>query len=304
MPAPKGSTISQEIGVVPVTIGNPPSFTLTAAQLGISSANFNPSFNQPPVSMNASKLGITTGNIPALTPDPPPVSINQIFGDSSQYKFLTFENGQMRLKITNNFPFAIQFGSNQIELRNFSNDSLVATFVFSGQIPSNSADSSQSVPLANVRMGAVLRIKTSMQVVGWAGKTITQTQDVVFLSSITNATIKSIFPDPAPPVPISQVFGDSAKYKHVIFETGQMSLSITNNFPFTIQFDKDTLELVNFNDTTQVVAKFGFSGPINTGLTSTSGTIQLANKQMDAILKNERSCEDQQLLRENDNGIR
>ena len=63
MPAPSGNTINQEIGAVPIDIGTPPTVNITAANLGISSANFNPSFPPQNATLTPSQLGVPTGTV-------------------------------------------------------------------------------------------------------------------------------------------------------------------------------------------------------------------------------------------------
>ncbi len=286
MPSPKGNTIQQEVGVIPVDIGTPPTFNLTAAQLGINTSKLNPAFDPQTATLSPSQLGIPTG---PLLVNLTGIQIDQKFGDTSKFTYLTFANGTMSLKITNNFPVAIQFASNQLRLVNFNSASdtsqTVATFVFSGQIAAGTSMTSTPVSLASVKMDGILKLKGSMSTVGAAGQQLNATHNISSELTIANAQIQSMVPDPAPPTAINQIFGDSTDYKFIVYENGQMSLSIANNFPFDIQFVANSLQLVNNNDTTQVVGTFVFPGKILANTTVPSSTIQLANKRMDAVLK-------------------
>ncbi|MDP1676712.1 MAG: hypothetical protein Q8L88_07565 [Bacteroidota bacterium] len=289
MPSPKGNTIQQEIGVVPVDIGNQPPASITANQLGIKSSDLNPSIDPQIDTLSPSQLGLPVG-VPFVT-DLPAIQIDQNFGDTTQYTYLVFANGTMSLKITNNFPFAIKFANNQLRLVNFNtiNDTnqTVAAFVFSGQIDAGTFAISNPVLLAGVTMDGILKLKGSMSTVGATGKQLNASHNIISELSVTNAQIQSMVPEPSPLVlPLNEVFGDSTEFKYIVFENGQMSLTINNSFPFDIQFVGNSLVLVNKNDTTQVVGTFVFPGKI-TGKSApvSSNLVQLANKRMDAILK-------------------
>ncbi len=286
MPSPKGNTIQQEVGVIPVDIGTPPTFSLSAADLGINTSKLNPTFDPQTATLSPTQLGIPTG---PLLINLTGIQINQNFGDTSKFTYLIFANGTMSLKITNNFPVAVQFASNQLRLVNFNSVSdtsqTVATFVFSGQIAAGTSATSTPVPLASVKMDGILKLKGSMSTVGAAGQQLNASHNISSELTIANAQIQSMVPDPAPPTVINQIFGDSTDYKFIVYDNGQMSLSIANNFPFDIQFVGNSLQLVNKNDTTQVVGTFIFPGKILANSTVSSSVIQLANKRMDAVLK-------------------
>jgi len=286
MPSPKGNTIAQEIGVVPVDVGAPPTFNLTATDLGINSSNLNPTFAPQTVTLTASQLGMPVGILPA---DIPSIPINQIFGDTVKFSYLVFANGTMSLTIKNNFPFGIQFASNQLRLVNFNKaaDSTeeVAIFTFTGVINTNDSATSAPAPLSGKKMDGILKLKGTMATSGATGKTLTASHNLSAIVSINNAQIQSMVPDPAPPTSIDQIFGDSTDFKYIVYDKGQMQLEINNSFPFDIKFTGDSLQLVNRNDTTQVVGKFLFTGSIAANTTGKSDIIQLATKRMDAILK-------------------
>ncbi len=287
MPSPKGNIIQQDIGVIPIDIGTPPSFNLTAAQLGINTANLNPSFPNQTASLSPAQLGIPTGvPLPAEFPGLP---INQTFGDTSKFRYIVFSNGTISLKITNSFPFNIQFSGNQLQLVNFNKPAdsteIVATFVFPGVINAGTSVTSTPVSLSSVKMTGILKMKGNMSTTNATGKTLSSGDKLDTEVAITGAQIQSMVPDPAPPVALNQVFGDSSNFKFIIFESGQMSLTINNTFPFNIQFTGNSVQLVNKNDTTQVVGTFTFPGPISANTTVTSNTVQLATKRMDAVMK-------------------
>ncbi|MHB1050544.1 MAG: hypothetical protein ACYC09_10725 [Bacteroidota bacterium] len=287
MPSPRGNTIDQQIGAIPVDIGAPPSFDLTASDLGIASANFNPSFPPQTVSLSPSQLGLPTGVV--LPADFPSVPIDEDFGDTTQFTYIIFANGTISLQITNNFPFTIQFSGNQLRLVNFNtvNDTAetVAQFVFAGPIGSNSSATSTPVSLAGVKMNGILKLKGTMSTSGATGQTLQSTDNITAQVTFASTQIQSMVPDPAPPMELNEVFGDSTGFQFIVFETGTMSLTITNNFPFTIGFAGNTLLLVNKNDTTQTVAQFVFPGTIAGNTTVTSTAVPLANVRMDALLK-------------------
>lgn len=287
MPSPTGNRIDQQIGSIPVDIGAPPSFNLTASDLGIASANFNPSFPNQSVSLSPSQLGLPTGVV--LPADFPSVPVDQSFGDTTQFRYIIFANGTIGLQITNNFPFAIQFAGNQLRLLNFNTAAdtveTVANFVFAGQIAAGATVNSTPVPLTGVKMNGILKLKGTMSTSGATGQTLTNANTLAATVSFTSPQIQSMVPDPAPPMALNEVFGDSTDFRYIVFESGQMSLSIANNFPFTVAFTGNALQLVNRNDTTEVVANFTFAGPIGANSTASSNTVQLTGVKMDAILK-------------------
>ncbi len=287
MPSPKGNTIQQEVGVVPVDIGVPPTFALTASDLGINSANLNPTFNPQTATLSPSQLGIPTG-VPLLA-EIPAIPVDQNFGDTTKFTYIVFSNGTISLKITNNFPFGIQFASNQLRLLNFNKaadtTSVVATFTFAGTIAAGSSATSAPVSLSGKTMDGILKLKGTMSTTGALNKTLTASNNLSAEVTIANAQIQSMVPDPAPPTAINETFGDSTDFKYIVFETGQMSLTINNSFPFNIQFAGNSLLLVNKNDTTQIVGTFVFPGVIAANTSATSNIVQLASKRMDAILK-------------------
>lgn len=286
MPSPKGNTISQEIGVVPVTLGQLPSFSIGASQLGVSSGDLNPQINPQTVSLSPTQLGIPTNQV--LPADFPSVPIAQTFGDTNTFQYITFADGTMKLKITNNFPFAIQFSGNTLQLVNFNtpgdSTEVVANFVFSGQIAAHTSDSATS-SLTGKKMDGIMKLKGTMSTSGATGTQLTDNDKLVSSVSITDYHLQSMVPDPAPPVAINQTFGDTTKYLNLTFESGQMSLKITNTFPFTIEFTNNTLDMYNLSDTNTAFASFVFPGKISAGATSTSNSIDLTNKKMDAFLK-------------------
>lgn len=287
MPSPKGNKIQQDIGVVPVDIGTPPTFSLTAAQLGINSANLNPSFPAQTVTFSPSQLGIPTGI--ALFAEIPSIPLNEKFGDTTKFSYITFSDGTTSLKITNNFPFNIQFSGNQLLLVNFNKPAdsteVVAAFTFTGVINAGTSMTSTPVNLAGKKMDGILKLKGTMSTINATGKTLTAANNLSSEVTFTGAKIQSMVPDPAPPVALNQVFGDSTDFKFIIFETGSMTLSINNTFPFDIQFNGNAVQLVNFRDTTQVVGTFTFPGTIAANSSVTSGIVSLNGKRMDAVMK-------------------
>ena len=91
-------------------------------------------------------------------------------------------------------------------------------------------------------------------------------------------------------VPLQQsVSNPAALYDYVVFENGEMTLSITNNFQFTVTFANPGVQLINtdmladpaINDS--VVATFVFSSGIAPGATATS-TVSISGKTMSANL--------------------
>ncbi|MEW5797753.1 MAG: hypothetical protein AB1728_01995 [Bacteroidota bacterium] len=287
MASPRGNTIDQQIGAIPVDIGVPPSFNLTSANLGINSANFNPSFPPQTASLTPAQLGMPTGT--PLPADIPSIPIDQDFGDTTEFTYLVFANGTISLQIKNNFPFAIQFAGNQLRLVNFNSapetTQTVAIFTFAGQIAANDSATSTPVSLAGVKMDGILKLKGTMSTSGATGQTLQNSNTLTARVSFASTQIQSMVPDPAPPFALNQIFGDSTNFLYIVFETGQMSMTITNNFPFTIAFAGNALQLVNKKDTTQTVATFNFPGAINPNSSATSSTVSLAGVQMDAILK-------------------
>ncbi len=287
MPSPKGNIIQQDIGVVPVDIGTPPTFSLTAAQLGINSANLNPSFPTQTVTLSPSQLGMPTGV--TLIAEIPTIPINQTFGDTSKFRYITFSDGTTSLQITNNFPFNIQFTGNQLQLVNYNTPAdsteVVAAFTFTGVINAGTSMTSTPVNLTGKKMDGILKLKGTMSTTNATGKTLTASHNLTSEVSFVGAKIQSMVPDPAPPVALNQVFGDSTDFKFIIFDSGTMKLTIVNTFPFDIQFSGNSVKLVNKNDTTQVVGDFTFAGPITAGSTVTSNLIQLGGKRMDAVMK-------------------
>lgn len=287
MPSPKGNTIQQEIGVVPVDVGSPSTFSLTAAQLGIYTSKLNPTFDPQSATLSPAQLGMPTG-VPFVV-DLTGIQIDQNFGDTTKFTYLIFANGTMSLKITNNFPFAIQFASNQLRMVNFNSvaetSQTVATFIFPGQINSGATVTSTPVPLVGKKMDGILKLKGSMSTVGATGLQLNSSHSISSEVSFANPQIQSMVPDPAPPYVLSQEFGDSTDFKFIIYETGEMVLTINNSFPFDLQFAGNTLLLVNKNDTTQIVGTFIFPGTILAKTTVSSNIVQLNGKKMDAILK-------------------
>lgn len=228
MPAPKGNTIQKEIGVVPVTVG------------AIS-----------PVVVSASQLGIPVGTIPVFAPELQ-VPINAVFGDSTVYKYLVFETGQMSLSIFNNFPFAIQFIGDSLLMVN-KNDStqVVAKFVFSGQIAPGATGNSNSINLANIKMDAGLKLKGAMQTIGLPGKTIQASDNITAQLSLSNTSIKSALAktdnfDGTTVFTVSDSavsLDDSIKVKLAKFSGGSLKIRIINKVPLrlTVQFKMDEL---------------------------------------------------------------
>ncbi|MBW7888349.1 MAG: hypothetical protein H3C35_08315 [Bacteroidetes bacterium] len=286
MPSPKGNTINQEIGIVPVSLGQAPSFSISASDLGISSADLNPQMDPKTVELNPSQLGIPTGI--NLIADFPSLPISEAFGDTNAFQYIVFADGTMGLKITNNFPFAIQFTGNKLDLVNYNvpGDSVevVASFTFTGPIAAKSFQSATS-PLNGKKMDGILKLKGEMSTSGAAGQQLSDNDKLVGEVSVTNYHLQSIVPDPAQPVAINETFGDTTKYLNITFENGQMSLQITNTFPFTIGFAGNKLDMYNLSDTNTIFASFIFPGTISSGATVSSNTIDLANKKMDAMLK-------------------
>lgn len=287
MPSPKGNTIQQEVGVIPVDIGTLPSVSLTATQLGINSANLNPSFPNQTVTFSPAQLGVPTGV--TLIAEIPTIPLNQTFGDTSKFSYIVLSNGSISLKITNNFPFAIQFASNQVTLVNYNKPSdstqVVATFTFSGTIAAGATATSAPSTLAGKTMDGIMKLKGTMSTTGAVGKTLTASNNLTAEVSFASPQIQSMVPDPAPPFTLNQTVGDSTDYKFITFESGTMTVKIVNSFPFDILFASNQIQLVNASDTTQVVGTFVFPGTIAANTTVTSSAVLLANRRMNAIMK-------------------
>ena len=229
MPAPRGNTTIQEIGVVPFTVPTIPSSIITPTQLGLSA-----------------------GPVDGATPDPPPIPFRTVFGDSTTYKYIVFENGQMTLSITNNFPFAIQIDGGLVQMVN-NNDTteVVANFEFASPIQPGITVSSNVEDLADRKMDAGLVMKGAVQIINWAGTTISPQDNIVAQAVISNSNIKSALAKTETfdgtnviAVPDSAVLlDDSIKVKFAKFVNGQMQVRIINrvSLQLTVEFKIDEL---------------------------------------------------------------
>lgn len=231
MPSPQGNTIDQEMGAVPVSLGIPPSVSVTASQLGLS-----------------------TGTVPPSTPDPPAISVNQTLGDSTSYKWLIYDSGQMTLSVKNNFQFSIQFVGNSVQLVNLDDTTqVVGTFTFTGPIASGATAQSGTVQLAGVRMYAGLKLKASIQIISWAGKSIASGDNITATLGLTNGLISTALVNTLNfsetdviTVPDSAVLlDDSIKVKLAKFQSGGMKVRIINNAALSLTVEFKISELID-----------------------------------------------------------
>ena len=109
-----------------------------------------------------------------------------------------------------------------------------------------------------------------------------------------NVTFKDMFGVDPPALPYpgpdasalinNNIANPSPAYDYVVFENGRMSLTITNTFPFAIQFQNPGVQLINTDQGGGLVATFVFptiaSGQSRTSTADVSGKLMSANLKM------------------------
>ena len=232
MPSPRGNKIDQQMGAVPVSLGVPPSITLSPSQ-----------------------LGLPTGTIP-----PAPIGkdtsfpVNNVLGDSTSYKWLIYDSGQMTLTVANNFQFSIQFVGNTVQLVNLDDTTqVVGTFAFTGPIAAGTSVPSSTVQLAGKRMYAGLKLKATIQTISMPGKTITSTDNITATLGLANGLISTALVNTLNfsetdviTVPDSAVqLDDSIKVKLAKFQSGKMNVRIVNNAALSLTVEFKIAELID-----------------------------------------------------------
>ncbi len=231
MPTVQGSTINQEINVVPFAVPSPKPVSLTVADLF---------------------PGLPTG-VPLVGVTDQTVNISQpidVSPDGSSI-WLKFDAGTMTLTIQNTFPFAIQFTdangivTNKLDL---VNDTLatttIATFAFTGSIPANQqATSSPASSLIGKTMYKKVRMKGTIKTIGIAGTTLKSTDGIVSTLNIVGATIESALAKLTADfsgLTVTDTSGnvlldDSIRVQIAQFQSGFMRVKIVNNVALGIK---------------------------------------------------------------------
>ena len=220
-PAP--SSVSQKLGLVPLSVPSIPDVTV----------NFKSLFGVDPGS------GVTYPGHDTT------VALNNVIANpTATYDYIVYQDGLMSLTITNNFPFAISFQSG-VQLVNVDQDlATVATFAFT-TIPANSPVTKTAI-VSGKLMSANLKMQSTITTSGVTGKTITNSQNLVSHLTIGGtsggvATLQSakvqltasypVFNNPDSAV---QLIDDSTKIKRAEFSDGGFQVKITNDIATSI----------------------------------------------------------------------
>ncbi|HTR81029.1 MAG TPA: hypothetical protein VMM58_05305 [Bacteroidota bacterium] len=231
---PEPTTISQKLGVVPLSVPSIPDVNVT----------FQDIFGVDPGS------GITY-----LGPDATAPLNNNINNPTATYDYLVFDDGQMSLTITNNFPFAVSF-QNGVQLSNSDLGlAVVANFGFT-TISAHSQVTKQAV-VSGKLMSANLKMQSTITTSGASGQTITNSQNLVSHLAISGttgptATLKSAKVELATTYPVYnqpdsavQLVDDSTKIKRAEFSDGSFQIKIANGIATSIAVDFEVPEFVN-----------------------------------------------------------
>ena len=220
-PAP--SSVSQKLGLVPLTVPTIPDVTISFKDL----------------------FGVDPGNgITYLGPDATVTLNNVISNPTATYDYLVFQDGLMTLQITNNFPFAISFQSG-VQLVNVDQDqAVVANFAFTTIAANSSATKTANV--SGKLMSANLKMQSTVTTSGASGKTVTNTQTLVShltiggtsggIATLQKAKVQlsvsyPVFNNPDSAV---QLIDDSTKIKRAEFSDGGFQIKITNDISTSI----------------------------------------------------------------------
>ena len=232
---PASSSVSNKLGLVPLSIPSIPAVNVT----------FKDMFGSDPPT------------VPYPGPDATAPVTDNIANPSATYDYVVFANGRMSLTITNTFPFAISFQSPGVQLINLDQGgSVVATFVFptigAGQNATSTSDVSGKLMSANLKMS--FTVQTS----GITGKTITSTEGLSAQLSIDGGTtgstatlqsakvqLSSNYPVASIPDSAIQLIDDSTKIKRAEFSDGKFQIKITNDIATSIYVDFKLGEFVD-----------------------------------------------------------
>ena len=204
----------------------------------------------PGINMTFQEL---TGQSPPGAPWPgAEISSNQnrqVLGDTASYDYLIYEEGQMRLTITNTFPFDITFAPGGIDLVDTTvvpAGVTIGTFPI-GVVSKNNGSVSASITLNGKRTASALRMRFRFQTIDLAGKTVTAAQHVTAALAITrngtgNPTLSeakmklaNAFYLPVTDIRDSvQKLDDSTYIRTAEFTDGSFDITIENRIPFDV----------------------------------------------------------------------
>ena len=232
---PSSSSVSNKLGLVPLSIPTIPTVSVTFKDM----------------------FGVDPPAVPYPGADASaPVSDN-IANPNPTYDYVVFDNGRMSLTITNTFPFAISFQNPGVQLINTDQgQGVVATFVFSTIGANQSATSTADV--SGKLMSANLKISFTVQTSGITGKTITSAQGLTAQLNIdggsagSTATLQSAkvqlssdYPVASIPDSAIQLVDDSTKIKRAEFKDGKFQITVTNDIATSIAVDFRLNEFVD-----------------------------------------------------------
>jgi hypothetical protein len=167
-------------------------------------------------------------------------SLNKSFSSVEQFSSATVESGLMDLEITNNFPSPVSLIVSNIQISNAQTNELIAEYNNSVTIPAL-----QKVRLKDLAIVSGVEVKNNLKLTcnistsGSGGQTITLPSSSLTVKAVlkdvkvTQAVAKIPAQNPVVingSAKIDEASSQPTKFQTVKLESGQLNLSVTNNF--------------------------------------------------------------------------
>lgn len=196
-------------------------------------------------------------------------------GSMGNFTSATMSSGNMSLEVTNNWPVPLTMN---IDLVNVSTNATITSYTFSN-VAANGGTSSQTKSLAGKTLPNVLGFKivsVSSPGSGFTSVPI-DTSDVIDLDVATTNMVASSYIAPFPALNQTNLGtysgGSLGNFTSATFNSGTMSLSLTNNWPVTLSMGVDLVDTI----TNTTIASFNFNNIAANGGSSTQNA-SLAGK--------------------------
>lgn len=193
-------------------------------------------------------------------------------GSMGNFTSATMSSGNMTLDVTNNWPVPLTMN---IDLVNVSTNATITSYTFTN-VSANGGTASQTQSLAGKTLPNVLGFKIVSVSSPGSGFTpvAIDTSDAIDLDVATTNMVASSYIAPFPSLNQSNLGtysgGSTGNFTSATFNSGTMSLSLTNNWPVALSMGVDLVDTLTYT----TIASYNFTNvPANGGTSSQSASL-------------------------------